>query len=411
MPPPRADQRPLPPQRGRYFARNRLANVLLYAVDATLALFVGIWRRLWPPTAGTPVRRVLVANGAHLGDVVLATAVLPLLKDALPGVQIGMLVGSWGSPVVEKHPLLDWVHRVDHWRISRAPHTRRVKLACWWRTRRQALREIRAVRYDVAIDLYFYLPNSIALLWQAGIPRRIGYTSAGLGPLLTQALDVQMQGSRRSMLEHHLTLLREIPGIGAADRLPARPVLPRHLIDVASLVGEGPFVVLHAGSGSPRKDWPESSWLTLGRQFQAQGRRLVLTGAGPREREKVARLHAGLPQALDLCDRLPWAAFVEVLAKAELVVCSDSVAAHIAAAVDAPVVVTGHGMTNRFLWQPPSTRARVLVNQVPCAPCYRNQGCATMDCLRGIEPAEVAACATSLLIPAPAAHTALESRT
>lgn len=396
----RDDRHPLAPQRGRYFMRHRGFNLLFRGIDAVLRAAHALSRG---PDHARPVRRVLIANGAHLGDIVLSTAVLPVIKAAYPGARIGMLVGSWAGPVVQGHALLDWVHRVDHFRLNRAALPLKTKIATWWRTRREALRKIRELDYDVAVDLYFYFPNSIALLWQAGIPHRIGYTSAGLGPLLTRALDIDMASNRRSIVELHLELLRQMPSIGAPRTDLAVPNIPRASVDIAPLAGAGEYVVLHMGSGSALKDWPESSWAVLARQLLAQGHRLVLTGTGAREKEKIERFRREIPETLDLCDRLTWKEFVEVIANARLLVASDSVAAHVATAVDTPAVVTGHGMTNLHLWRPASPRTKVVMHPVSCAPCYRNAGCASMACLRELAPSVVQAEADRLMAPAPVA--------
>lgn len=374
--------------------RHRGFNLFFRSVDTVLHVVGALTRR---PAVPGPVRRVLIANGAHLGDIVLSTAILPVINAAYPEARIGMLIGSWAGPVVQDHALLEWVHRVDHWRLNRAALPLQAKLSTWWRSRRQALREIREVNYDVAIDLYFYFPNSVGLIWQAGIPQRIGYTSAGLGPLLTRAFDINMRDSHRSIVELHLDLVRQIICIGPLRTELARPNIPRKSVDVERIAGRGDYVVLHLGSGSALKDWPESSWALLGRQLVAQSRRLVLTGTGVREREKVERFRRAVPEALDLCDRLNWKEFVEVIAHARLLVASDSVAAHVASAVDTPAVVTGHGMTNLYLWRPASPRATVLMHPVPCAPCYRNAGCASMSCLRELAPSTVLAEAERLL--------------
>ncbi|HSI48431.1 MAG TPA: glycosyltransferase family 9 protein [Ideonella sp.] len=337
------------------------------------------------------MKRVLITNGAHLGDVVLSTAVLPVLKAAFPGVRIGMLVGNWSRPVVDEHPLLDWIHRVDHWKISRADLSRFERFRVYWRTRRQALREIREVGYDVAIDLYFYFPNSVGLLWQAGIPRRIGYTSAGLGPLLHHRLDLDLGRSDRSIVELHLDLVRLIPGCPPLQTALAKPVLPRRDLDTTHLTGGGDYIVLHMGSGSALKDWPEPSWQTLARRLVDEGCRVVLTGSGAGEKARIVRLKDQVPEAIDLCDRAKWGEFIEIVAGARLLVGVDSVAGHAAAAVGTPVVIARHGMNNLALWRPVGARSVLLMHVVPCAPCYRKQGCSTMDCLRQLAPDTVLA--------------------
>ena len=380
------------PMRGRYFVRNKAFNALFRATDAVL----GVVARLRPKDQVRPVRRILIANGAHLGDVVLATAVLPVLRAALPGVRIGMLVGSWSAGIVRGHPLVDWVHTADHWRASRAAQSRLAKFRVWRRTSRHALREIREVDYDCAIDLYFYVPTLIPLLRRAGIPQRIGWTSGGFGPLLTDALDLHGLADR-SMVEYHLDLVRRIPGIGPVDATLARPSIARRPVDVCALAGEGEYVVVHMGSGSPLKDWPVASWRRLVQELLGDGHRIVFTGSGAREREQVAAMLPQAPGAVDLSDRLNWAEFVEVVAGARLLVGVDSVSSHVAAAVGTPVVVASHGMNNLALWRPVGPAVQVLRHPMPCAPCYRKTGCATIDCLRALPPERVAQAARDAL--------------
>jgi hypothetical protein len=116
----RDDQFPRLPMRGRYFVRHPAFNALFRIMDSAARLVLKWVPRPSCATDRLQVRKILIANGAHLGDIVLATSVLPALKQRFPGAQLGMLVGSWSRPVIDQHPLLDWIHTVDHWKASRA---------------------------------------------------------------------------------------------------------------------------------------------------------------------------------------------------------------------------------------------------------------------------------------------------
>ena len=111
------------PLRGKYLVRNAAANRLLASLDYLLGRMC---RRPAPPAPGAP-RRILLANGAHLGDVLLSTAVLPAIKTAFPDAEIGFLIGSWSREVLADHPLVARLHFVDHWKLNRsgAPFSRR----------------------------------------------------------------------------------------------------------------------------------------------------------------------------------------------------------------------------------------------------------------------------------------------
>lgn len=391
------DRHPLSPQRGLYFIRNRFFNAVICCIDAILRVLTAARRS---PTQ-LPVTRILIANCAHLGDVVLSTAILPVIKAAFPDARIGMLVGSWAAPVVQGHSMLDWVHQLDHWRFNRSDLPRWEKIKIWRRSRLEALGEIRRVDYDIAIDLYFHFPNSILLLWQSGIKERIGYTSAGLGALLTRAMNINMHTSQRYIIDYHLDLVRQIPSIGQLDVALARPLIPRTSVDTQAFTGLSSYTVLHMGCGSALRDWPHFSWVALAHQLQTRGHRLVITGAGKRDKSKIDRFRAEVADVVDLCDKLNWNEFVEVIGAATLVVTGNSAAMHIATATDTLAVVLNHGMENLFQWNPMQPKVQVLMHPVPCAPCYRKEGCSSMACIREISPNAVISAIRFLAKPEP----------
>jgi ADP-heptose:LPS heptosyltransferase len=363
-----------------YSSGSRWVQRALSAVDAVLA-------RALPASAAPPIavpRRLLIANTGHLGDVLLATAVLPVLRRAFPDCRIGMLIGSWSRLILRDHPLVDAIHRFDHCRLNRSNGSIWQKLQRHDRTRRQALREIVRARYDVAIDLRHYFGNAIPLLWRAGIPVRIGYSSGGFGAMLTHPL--RWRCADRHVVEYFADLLRVLP-IGAENFAELRltlggdGALPRGL-------PHGPFVLLHMGTGAACKEWPLANWQELTRRLLASSHTVVLTGQGAKERRRCQRVALDSPRCVNVCDRLSWNEYVAVVRHARGVIAVDSLAGHVAAAVGTPCVVIGNGINHPAHWRPLGV-SRVLLHPVPCAPCYRPSGCATMDCVRGISVDQV----------------------
>jgi hypothetical protein len=55
------------------------------------------------------------------------------------------------------------------------------------------------------------------------------------------------------------------------------------------------------------------------------------------------------------------------------------------------------GINDLREWLPLGSRVLPLINAVECAPCFLNEGCATMMCVRGISPNLVAREALTLL--------------
>jgi len=379
-------------QRGpRYLKRNRLFNLILYTVDAVLAVLPrrGVGSNTIAPS------RILLVNGAHLGDVVMSTSVLPILKSAYPFAKIGFLVGSWARPIVDGNPMVDFVHTVDHWRLNRGGGGLLGKFRHYWATRTAALTEIKACRYDIAIDLYTCFPNMIPLLWQAGVPVRIGYVSSGFGPLLTAG--VRFPEERKHETLYQADLLRQLP-IPEMHFGKQHSVLPLpgaeaeqelcQLLDVPS-VRTAKYRVLHMGTGLQAKEWPVESWRKLAEHLVKDGHLLLFTGVGPRECENIERATEGLPNCINGCDKLSWSGYLAAVRFADLLYCTDSLAGHLAAAFGTRCVVVYSGITDPERWKPVGDDCSVVTSPVPCAPCHQRQGCHEMLCIRGIAPDQV----------------------
>lgn len=362
------------------------------------------WRRSHerPPRIAPP-RRILIANGAHLGDVVLSTSVLPIIKQTFPESQLGFLAGSWATCVLRGHPLVDWLHVVDHWKLNRSPISLSRKLVQFLRTRHRALSVIRRLRYDVAIDLYYFFPNSIPLLCQAGIPIRIGYSSGGFGPLLTHSLE--WTDRQCHVTDYHADLLRVLdlseaqlfdrrlclPPVDADFVRAFQQKIPRAFLDTFG------YCVLHLGTGAEWKEWPEQQWQALVERLLSNGLRLVFTGTGLAEHRKIARVIGDHTGCINLSGELNWPQFVTAIERSRLLIGVDSVAGHVAAAVDTPSVIVGSGITNSAHWRPLHPQSRVLTHSVTCAPCYRSRGCDTMECVRAVSVNEVFHAVQSIL--------------
>jgi len=380
------------PKKGKYLVRNPLANFLLRLLDLSLGLFIR--PNVQHAEIGEP-RKILLANGAHLGDLLLSTVVIPVLKRAYPHAKIGFLVGSWAHVVVMKNQDVGWIHQVDHWKLNRSGDSVFRKIFRYLRTKRVALREIKEIGYDIAIDLYPYFPNMIPLLWRAKIPVRIAYASGGFGPLLTHSLE--WENKDQSVAEYHTNLLRCLPIEDDLTRwlkydMQLYPADVNNDSNNKNSYGDlfsSAYIVIHPGAGRRNKEWPLDRWVKLTQDLSGLGYKLVFTGSGSRECSNIIEITQGLANACTLCGELDWWEFGSVISGAILVVCLDSVAGHVAAAAGVPCVVLCTGMANPYHWAPLGNKVVLLTQETGCSPCYRSRGCLEMSCIREIDPDEV----------------------
>ncbi|MDR3424006.1 MAG: glycosyltransferase family 9 protein [Alphaproteobacteria bacterium] len=363
---------------GPYRARNPRLVALLRLSDA-----LGRILRKRAGATASPERpmKILLANWGHLGDVV---AILPLLNfiEQNPAVlEVSVLIGSWSRGVLEASGSRARIFTIDHPLLDRRPVGRGKKIWNYLKSIPPLVRDLRRAGYTVSVDGFSTFPATHALTWMAGIPCRIGFTSAGFGASLTHP--VLWQPADISVADQQLRLLEPLFGKERPTALPAlypgfRPVaLPAFGVDA------GAYVVLHRGAGDPMRSWPESEWIELARALRDKGFQIVLSGASEAE-VLAAQAIADQTGAVNAAGRLSWPQFVTLVSKAKAVIAIDTVIGHVAACFAIPTVVLTAGRQRLAFWKPNNPRALALTYPVGCYPCNRTNGCPQMACLRRI---------------------------
>jgi ADP-heptose:LPS heptosyltransferase len=381
---------PRPLMRHDYLVRSNKALAFLWTADLLARLLTrGSGNRAVPDRP----QRILLANWAHIGDVLTSLPTIGAVRELFPSARIDLLLSRVGRAAVAPSGPHDAIHTVDHFVLSRAAQSRAAKVQTYLEDRRRFLQAAAAARYDVAIDLYPHFPPAAPLFRRAGIPVRGGFTSGGFGPLLTHPVRWQYQDKPIGQYGRDL-IVALWPALA-----PSLPSLPRYRPAPADAddagAGRGdsgwpaaPYVVIHTGAGAPFKEWPEQHWNELIALWREEAPLLVFCGKGTAEAMRARRIagHAAQGRAMLFLDR-SWADFTRLVAGASGLVCLESSAAHLAAAFSLPTVAIYSGTNELRLWGPDNDRARILSAPTGCAPCHR--GCPAMACVRGVTPAEV----------------------
>ena len=339
------------------------------------------------------IEKILLLDGAHIGDIVIASSLLPVLRSAFPGSEIGLACGSWAREVLQGHPDISYLHVIDHWSLNRAAVGFPRKLLRYWTTRRQAFREIREGKYDLALALHPSRPDFLEIAWQAGIPIRAAFTRSLWAPLATVTASYPAEDA--AFIPQGACFEALLRALGIEERhirlrhssLP--PSSASAMAEVSALLsGATPdrtdYIVVHMGSGSRAKELSTDFWREL--NLELAGRKILFTGVGEREKLKIREVMDGIPGAVDACGLLSWSGFVAAVRHARALFGVDSAAAHVAAAVGTPCFSVYSGIAGVGRWRPEGDMAVVWSNPVPCSPCFRKDGCAEMHCMKGISP-------------------------
>ncbi|VHO04995.1 glycosyltransferase family 9 protein [Candidatus Rhabdochlamydia sp. T3358] len=369
----------------RYLVNNRFGKILLRGIDAILP----VYHKQEPIVAP---RKILLVNLAHLGDVVITTAMLAACKELWPQAEMGVLIGSWAHLVVKDHPLIQNIHLMDHWKLNAAAIPFKEKIKRYYRTARLALAEIKQQQYDLAVDLYPFFPNAIFWLWKAGIPYRAGWTTGGFGSLLTHPL--KKIDRNQGMGDNYRDLLSLL--VGKKVQVKIRPQLPPMCKSLVAQILPKAFLrntylVFHMGTKESPKLWLEEKWRILTQKCIGQGFFIVFTGLGKEEACRINRITYQLPNVFNAANLLNWQEFAAVIQKARHLVSVDSSAVHIASAYSIPTTIIFSGINSPVFCGPLNPKATLLFKKLTCVPCLNRKGCSTMNCIREITPDEVLA--------------------
>jgi heptosyltransferase-1 len=289
------------------------------------------------PAALPDTSRLLVLRTGAIGDVMNALVFAAAVRDARPAAYVGWVVHPLSAPLLEGNPAIDRVH------VWRRGGGVRGLVAL--------LRELRAERYDVAVDLQ-RLQKSAFLAWASGAPRRLGHDRRRTKEHahLWHREHLATGDPRSHMVDQYLEFARHLGVAPDAPRWPWPP-LARGLAFAARTLPSGrPRVVLNLGASKPEKLWPAASFGALAGILANEGVACVLTGGrGDRATaDTVLRAAGAVAAPLDLVGHTDLIELAGVLVKADLVVTADTGPMHMAVALGTPVVaVFGPGDAQR----------------------------------------------------------------
>lgn len=272
--------------------------------------------------------KILIVRLGAIGDVVNALVLAAALKRHEPRVRIGWAVHSLVQPLVEGHPDVDRVHS---W-----PRDAGLRGA------RALLREVRAERYDLAIDAQ-RITKSALLARLSGAPRVLGYDRARCKEaswLWTRERVAPGDPGAHVVLQYlELAWHLGVPEAEPIRRLPQDPAAEAWAEAFVRGVGAPP-VLLNVGASKPQNRWPPRRFGQLAFALRANDVPVVLTG-GPEDREAAREAFAvagDVAGVHDLAGATTLLQFVALARRARLFVGCDTGPMHAAAAVGTPVV-------------------------------------------------------------------------
>lgn len=342
------------------------------------------------PYSQTP-RNILVCQHRQIGDVLLTTPLLELLKRRWPQARVTLFTEAKCIPLLEGNPHVDAFLALDKSRLHGLP----AQLA--W-CRRAAARG-----FDLVVDCQQLPRCRMLTLFCAlsGTETRLSFPSAwtklGLYNLAAaQKTDLYAAATKASLLAPlGIAWQGEKPRIYLADEERKEASA---LLGSLGVSGNMRLITVDPTHRRASKRWPAERWarvLDLLAEDDASLRFLLLRGPG--EDEDVQSLKAMCAHAdrILIPDPAPVLRLsAACMARAALHLGHCSAPRHMAVALDVPsIVVPGASGPE---WNYPSPEHVEFRPELSCSPCGRAD-CADPQCLLRVMPEEVAARARNML--------------
>lgn len=318
-------------------------------------------------------KRILIIRLSAIGDVIMASGVIPCLRTAFPDATIAWLTEEGNEDLLRHNPHLD---RVLVW-----PRRRWRKLyqqKRWpslWQEFQRFRQDLKRQRFDWVLDLQGLLKSAV-WAWFTRAERRIGFGSKeGSQWLMTEIVDRNIHSDllgkeyRRMMQVLHAAPSRFAMDIAVSFETEEQ---------AAALLREervsGDYLVLCPFTTRPQKHWFDDRWSKLCRLLgNATGLTPVLLG-GPADRSRADAIAAtsGSP-VVNLCGKTRLDHCAAVIRRARLLIGVDTGLTHLGIAMQRPTLAL-FGSTAPYL-ETGSDSARVLYDKLPCSPCHRRPTC------------------------------------
>jgi len=333
------------------------------------------------PSANLSPRRVLVIRVSAIGDVIMSSGLLPVLRQAWPAAEISWLTDDTNAGLLAANPRLSEVIALPrrHWQsLWRAGQYRRL-----YPELRGFVRALRGRRFDLAIDLQGLLKSGV---WArlSGAPQRIGLGSReGSQWLMTRVVTRQVESD---LLGKEYRALAGALGLDPAGFAMDIVVAPADAQNAAAALREAgadsPYAVFAPFTTRPQKHWFDDRWAALAAEVAAQRLRpVVLGGPGDRAHGEILVGAASAGTLVSLAGRTSLREAAAVIRGASLLVGVDTGLTHLGFAMGTPTIAL-FGSTRPYL-DPDVPRGRVLYEPMACSPCRRHPTCGgEFTCMR-----------------------------
>jgi len=325
------------------------------------------------------IKKILLIRYSAIGDVVLATSIIELLRRNYSQSHLSMLLTPITAPIVEKNPFLDRIIVYD--RNKRFSYLKCAGL-------------LRQEKFDLIVSLQGKA-GLLAFLTRAKY--RVGFHQSLRYRYFYNLRPKKWYPEKHALYRYLnmvelLNLKGEIPEpkiyLTKEEESAAEKVLREKGVSKEDfLVGFNPV------SAHPAKEWPLKYYIQLGKELiERYNTKIIIFGKGDKRSSAICyQLEIALAKpenVLSLAGKTELRRLAALAKCCQLFITGDTGPMHIAAAVGTKVL-TFFGSTDPKRCGPTGKEHIILEDRnLTCLHCYERE-CKKMDCMKNISPEKV----------------------
>ncbi|HHZ82486.1 MAG TPA: putative lipopolysaccharide heptosyltransferase III [Nitrospirales bacterium] len=305
------------------------------------------------------LNEILVIKLRYLGDVLLMTPCLQVIKENLPHANVTVVVNKGTEAVLHNHPYADDVVTVD-----RRSFVQRCR----------AVMRLRKRRYDLVLDLTDG-DRSAIMTRLVNARYRVGYNAEHRWRGRCYDQIIHGDPDELHSVDYYLQAITDIglnvsvhaPTLSCApdDEQYAHELLVDHGID-----REEQLVMIHSGARWEAKSWLAERFAAVADTIQVSRSTRVVFAGSEQERARVKDIQAQMSTtSVSIVGQTTVLQLAAVMKRCVLFLGNDNGPMHMAAAVGLPVVAL-FGPTNPKVWGPWGKGHRVFFKDVDCRACF-----------------------------------------
>lgn len=297
------------------------------------------------------VKKIIFVRSGNIGDLICITPSIALVKKLNPELRVSVLVNRYNYQIIEDNPCVDKIYIYDKYKHG------------YYKSRAEtyinALRlflKIRKERYDVAIGCSANYSKRIArMTFFTGGGWRAGYVpESGILPWIYYNIPVKQLPEGYHEVEYIFNIIKEIfnlkmgPGklvlnVPEFERKRAENYLLQNGIKRNNI----PLIAIHIGARKPKSRWPAERYSMLAEEIKKRFEANIILLWTPGDRKNP--FYPGDDDKVEMIEKMTKVKIykyytknikelVGILRICDYLICCDSGALHIGAALDLPIV-------------------------------------------------------------------------